>query len=58
MKCPCNAHDMRNEFAERFQPVLRVARELNRDGKQVSAKRNGGMKGKKRRRSMDREATK
>jgi hypothetical protein len=27
---------MRNEFAEMFQPVLRVARWLNRDGKQGS----------------------
>jgi hypothetical protein len=43
------AHDMRNEFAEMFQPVLRVARSLDKDGKQISAKRNGGMKEKKRR---------
>jgi len=24
--CICNTHDMRNEFAEMFQPALRVAR--------------------------------
>jgi hypothetical protein len=45
---------MRNEFAEMFQPVRRVARSLNKDEKQVSAKRNGGMRGKKRKRSVDR----
>lgn len=44
---------LRNEFAERFQPVCRVARSLNKDERQVSAKRNGGMRGKKRKRSVD-----
>ena len=38
---------MRNEFAERFQYVLRGTCELNRNEEQVSAKRNGGMKGEK-----------
>jgi hypothetical protein len=48
---PPRAHDMRNEFAEIFQPVFKVARLLNWDGKQVRTKRSGGMKGKKRKRS-------
>ncbi len=48
------AHDMRNEFAEKFLPVLRGAREFTRDGKEVSAKREGGMKGKTGKRSVDR----
>src|SRR5579875_2366188 len=45
---------MRNEFAEKFLPVLRGAREFTRDGKEVSAKREGGMKGKTGKRSVDR----
>src|SRR5450755_4381768 len=45
------AHDMRNEFAEIFQPVFKGARSLNWDRKQVRAKRSGGMKGKKRNKS-------
>jgi hypothetical protein len=47
------AHDMRNEFGETFVPVLRGTRELNRENKHVNVKRNGGMKGKTRKRSAD-----
>ena len=47
------AHDMCNEFAELFQPVRKVVCERNKDGKQVSEKRNRRMKGKKRKRSVD-----
>jgi hypothetical protein len=34
---------MRNEFTETFPAVRKGAHELNRDGRQVSAKRNGGI---------------
>src|SRR5581483_8829334 len=45
---------MRNELSAMFQSVLRVARSLNRDGQQGSTKRNGWMKGKKRKKSVER----
>jgi hypothetical protein len=44
---------MRNEFAEKFQPVLRVDHELNRGKQQVSAKRKRGIPGKTRKRSVE-----
>jgi hypothetical protein len=34
---------MRNEFAETFPPVRKGAHEPNRGGRQVDAKRNGGI---------------
>jgi hypothetical protein len=46
---------MRNEFAEMFQPVLRGACSLSRDGKQIRARSNGGMNGKKRKKAREEE---
>jgi len=44
---------MRNEFAGRVLPVLRSAREINRERKQVRVESNGGVKGKTRKRGVD-----
>jgi hypothetical protein len=44
---------MRNECAEKLQPVLGAVHELNRGKQQVRAKRKRGIRGKTRKRSVE-----